>query len=53
MRIGSSGGQDEPIDFGVAPTSIDRVEAPVTFKVCRFRAVSFHRGRILTSCRPT
>ena len=36
MRIRSSSGQDEPIDFGVAPSSIDRVEAPVTFKVRRF-----------------
>jgi hypothetical protein len=36
MRIRSTGGQDGPIDFGVAPTSIDRVEAPVTLKVRRF-----------------
>lgn len=33
MRIRSMGARDDRIDFGVAPASIERIEAPVTFKV--------------------
>ena len=33
MRVRSSADKDERIDFGVAPASIERIEAPVTFKV--------------------